>query len=291
MTWNFECVAGPFNSHLGGILWDDDGLIFSLIDELLLQKFNPAKGSITTYRSYTGRMNGMAKAQDSSIFVCQEGGRRIIQLQPDGSANVTATRFEGKIHNHPYDLCIDSKGRVWFSDPHSGTQAFGPQIFPPLGHASVMRLERDQIGHWTIKRISVDTTHPGAILLSNDEKILFVAENPEDPLRNRELRAYPIGVDGTLGEFAVLHSFGKDHLGAHAGIHGMCKNQAGEIYACAGDIKDGRHAAIYQYSNTGHLLKAIPFPDATPIRCSFGADEKHLYVTASNKCIYRLTLA
>ncbi|MBU3614223.1 SMP-30/gluconolactonase/LRE family protein [Polynucleobacter sp. Latsch14-2] len=291
MTWNFECVAGPFNSELGGILWDEGGLIFSLINELQLQKLNPANGSISAFRSYTGRMNGLAKAKDGSIFACQDGGRRVIQLQPDGSANVTATRFEGQIHNHPYDLCVDSKGRVWFSDPHSATPAFGPQIFPPLPYASIMRLERDRIGHWIIKRLSFDTTAPKAILLSDDEKTLFVAENPDDEHRNRELRAYPIDEDGNLGEFAVLHSFGRDHKGLHAGIHGMCKDSAGQIYACAGDTKSARQASIYQYSSAGQLLRAIPFPHGTPIRCCFaGEEDKHLYITSSDKCIYRLTL-
>lgn len=291
MNKNFECIAGPFNSQLGGILWSDNGLIFSLIDELLLQKFDPTSGLISIFRSYTGRMNGMAKASDKSIFVCQEGGRRVIQLQPDGSANVTATRFEGKIHNHPYDLCIDSKDRVWFSDPHSGTQAFGPQIFPPLEHASVMRLERDQIGHWVIRRMSFDTEFPGAILLSDDEKTLFLAENSDDENSNRELRAYPIKADGSLGKFEVLHSFGKDYLGLHAGILGMCKDHAGQIFACAGDLKNGRHSVIYWYSSSGQLLGAMPFEHGTPIRCTFsGENNKHLYVTSSNKCIYRLAL-
>jgi sugar lactone lactonase YvrE len=129
MNRTFQRLAGPFESTLGGILWYENSLLFSLIDELLLQQFHPSSGAINTFRAFTGRMNGMALAKDKSIFVCQEGGRRIIQLQPNGSANVTATRFQGAIHNHPYDLCIDSMNRVWFSDPHSGTQAFGPQIF------------------------------------------------------------------------------------------------------------------------------------------------------------------
>jgi len=291
MNWNFERIAGPFDSQIGGILIQDDELLFSLIEELLLQKLNFKNGSISTYRAYTGRMNGLAPAKDGSIFVCQEGGRRIIQLQPDGSANPTATRFEGQIHNHPYDLCIDSKERVWFSDPHSGTQAFGPQIFPPLPHASVMRLQRDQIGHWIIKRMSFDTTAPKAILISKDEKSLLVAENPESENHNRELRSYPIAEDGSLGKYTVLHTFGKDHIGIHSGIHGMSKNSSGEVYACAGDLKSARNAAIYRFTNNGQLLGVIPFPHSTPIRCSFAAqDDRNLYVTSTDKCIYRLTL-
>ena len=118
-----------------------------------------------------------------------------------------------------------------------------------------------------------------------------MAENPTDEHRNRELRAYPIEEDGNLGEFVVLHSFGKDYKGLHAGIHGMCKDNSGQIYACAGDTKNGRQAAIYVYSSAGQLLEAIPFPYATPIRCSFaGEDYQHLYITSSDKCIYRLTL-
>jgi gluconolactonase len=291
MNRTFEKVAGPFNSNIGGILWYEGTLLFSLMEELLLQQWQPATKSINIFRAYTGRMNGMALAKDGSIFVCQEGGRRIIQLQPNGSANVTATRFEGLIHNHPYDLSIDSKNRVWFSDPHSGTQAFGPQIFPPLSHASIMRLEKDQIGHWTIRRISFDTESPKAITLSIDEKTLYVAENPTSVATNRELRAYPILSNGELGKYRVLHSFGHDEKGIHGGIHGLCKDASDNIYACAGDSVSSMKPAIYKFSNEGNLIEGIPFSHGIPLRATFSNDdEKVLYVTSSDRCIYKVTI-
>ena len=291
MSNTFELIAGPFNSNFGGILWHEDTLLFSLMDELLLQQWHPHSGAITTYRSYTGRMNGMALAKDGSIFVCQEGGRRIIQLQENGSANVTATLFEGLIHNHPYDLSIDAKNRVWFSDPHSGTQAFGPQIFPPLPHASIMRLEKDQTGHWKIRRMSFDTEAPRAILLSKDEQTLYVSENPSAVSKNRELRAYPILANGDLGQYRVLHSFGSDGKYLHGGIHGLCKDSAGNIYACAGDTESGMQAAIYKFSAEGNLIAGIPFFNGIPLRATFSKDhENALFVTSSNRCIYRVTV-
>jgi sugar lactone lactonase YvrE len=291
MNRTFEKIAGPFNSNLGGLLWYEDTLLFSLMDELLLQQWHPSTNAINTFRAYTGRMNGMALAKDGSIFVCQEGGRRIIQLQPNGSANVTATRFEGLIHNHPYDLVIDSKNRVWFSDPHSGTQAFGPQIFPPLPHASIMRLEKDQIGHWTIRRMSFDTEVPKAILLSADEKTLYVAENPSAVSKNRELRAYPILANGELGKYRVLHSFGSDGTLIHGGIHGLCKDQAGNIFASAGDLASGLMPAIYVFSPEGHLLEGIPFHAGVPQRITFSQNQPNqLYISSSDRCLYRVTI-
>ena len=57
--------------------------------------------------------------------------------------------------------------------------------------------------------MTFDTTSPNGILLSKDERTLYLACGGYI-IPTRELRAYPILDDGTLGPYKVLHTFGKD---------------------------------------------------------------------------------
>ncbi len=281
MTWTFDKVAGPYNGPAGGLVWDGSGMLFSLISEERILRFDAASNASTEYRRYTGRTNGIAAGPRGSLYGCQEGGRRVVHYLADGSATVTATRLNGRIHNHPCDLTVDRAGRVWFSDPHSGTPAFGPKIFPPLEHASVLRLERDDRKSWAIRRMTYDTRAPRAVLLSIDEKTLYVAEGDEKTAL-RELRAYAVRYNGELGPYTVLHTFGADHRGAHRGIEGMCLDADGNIVACAGAQGIGAGALVYVFSPAGAVLETHALPAELPMRCAFGdAGLSSLYVTTA----------
>jgi gluconolactonase len=288
MTWNFEAVAGPFPGALGGVAWDGEGVLFSLIDEMTVKKYFPSSGEVEDFRRYTGRVNGIAlEASSGIVFACQEGGRRVIQYLPDGSATITATRFMGAIHNHPSDLTVDRQGRIWFSDPHNGVQAFGPQIFPPLDHASVMRIERDDRRAWVIRRVTFDTAAPRAVLLSPDENSLYVSEGTTDSPAPRELRAYPVNPDRSVGKPRVFHTFGKDDRGPHRGIEGMCLDFEGNIVACGGWRQSGSGPLIYVFSPDGYIIETHPLPFDAPARVAFGdKDLSSLYATGGDGRLY-----
>jgi gluconolactonase len=288
MAWNFEKVAGPYTGAMGGLAWDGSRLLFALIDEGYLHAFDPATGKTSEARRYTNRLNGIGFGPDGTLYGCQEGGRRVIQFLPDGSAAVTGTRLDGRIHNHPSDLTIDRSGRIWFSDPYHPVYAFGPQIFPALPHASVLRLERDERRAWKIRRITYDTKAPRAVLLSADEKTLYVAEGEAGREGVRELRAYPVNASGDVDPCAVLHTFGADQRGPHRGIEGMCLDADGNIVACAGWRKSGPGPLIYVFSPNGAVLETHALPADSPVRCAFGdADLASVYVTAGDGCVYR----
>lgn len=273
---------------MGGLAWDGARMLFSTVDEGLIRSYDPASGQLAEYRKYANRINGIAFAPDGRLFACQDGGRRVIQFLADGTAAVTATRLDGAIHNHPSDLVIDRRGRVWFTDPYSRVIAFGPQIFPPLDHASVLRLELDERHAWKIVRATYDTAAPRAIQMSSDEKTLYVAEGEVGRKGPRELRAYPIRDDGTLGSYSVLHAFGTDHRGEHRGIEGLCLDSDGNIVACGGSGEAGPGPMVYVFAPDGAVLESHRVKSGAPMRCTFGdAGLDSLYLTSSDGCVYR----
>jgi gluconolactonase len=258
-------------------------MLFSAIAEGRILRYDPASGKTSVLRKYTNRTNGIAFAPDGALYGCQESSRRVIRFAEDGSTSTTAFLLDGAYHNQPNNLAIDSKGRIWFSDPHSELRASGPQIFPALGHASVLRLELDSFRKlWSLRRMSYDTSAPRALALSPDESTLYVAETNNAPMGRRELRAYPILADDTLGAFAVLHAFGHDHRGEHRGIEGMCIDGDGNIVACSGWKKSGPGPLVQVFSSVGAILESHPVPSDQPMSCAFGdADLASLYVTTA----------
>ena len=288
MSWTFERVAGPYQGAIGGLAWDGRGMLFSAIEDGSIRRFDPGSGETIVVRRYANRTNGIAFAPDDTLYGCQEGGRRVIQFLGDGSAVPTATRLDGRIHNHPCDLTIDRRGRIWFSDPHHPVPAYGPQIFPPLDHASVLRLERDQSHVWIIRRITHDTAAPRAVLLSADERTLYVAEGDTARDGPRELRAYPLSTDDTVGNHVVLLTFGSDHRGPHRGIEGMCLDDEGNIVACGGGRSSGPGPLVIVVSPSGAILESHPLPVDMPTRCAFGdANLESLYVSTGQGDVYR----
>ena len=165
MNWQFEKVAGPYQSPTVGVAWDGEAVLFTVPNGGYVYRLNPATNATSEYRRYMRRIAGIGFAPDGDFFACQEGSRRIVQFQKDGSTHTTASFFDGVIHNHPNDLCVDKLGRVWFSDAYNPVPPIG--IYrPPLPHASVLRLERDNNRAWRIVRITQDTGAPRAVLLA-----------------------------------------------------------------------------------------------------------------------------
>jgi gluconolactonase len=278
----FELVAGPYQGPTGGVVWHDDAVLFSVIDEGRILRFDPDSGAITEFRRYANRVNGLALGPGGELYGAQEGGRRLVEFTPDGRLVAVDALLDGRYHNQPCDLVVDRRHRIWFADPRHAVIPFGPAIFPFLDHASVLRLERNDRRAWVARRITYDTVSPRAVLLAPDEHTLYVADGEPAPEHRRELRAYPIDGDGDIGHPAVLHTFGADHRGPHRGIEGMCLDAEGNIVACGGWSRSGPGPLIYVFSPRGAVIESHPFPADRPNRCCFGGKALDtLYVTTA----------
>ena len=286
MDWKFHLVAGPYKGRTGGLAWNGAAMLFSAVQEERILRFDPGTGMADVFRKFTGRTDGIAIAADGSVFGAQEGGRRVVQFRKDGSTAPTHDLLRGKHHNQPTDVIVDRRERVWIADAYNATPPYGPPVYPFLDHASVLRLERERRRGWNLRRMTRDTRGPRSLLLSADEKTLYVADGDAergDPCR---LLAYPVKRYGGLGPCRVLMEFAP----AERGIEGMCLESGGNIVACAGWKKGGLGPMIFLVSTTGTVLEAHPAPAEMPMRCAFGdAGLASLYLTASDGGLYRAT--
>jgi gluconolactonase len=145
------------------------------------------------------------------------------------------------------------------------------------------------VRNWRIIRVTSDTRAPRAVLLSADDTTLFVADGGANDPEPRELRAYPVREDGSIGPFVVLHTFGRDYRGPHRGIEGMCLESNGNVVACAGWMRSGPGPMIYVFSPSGAVLQTVPLPFDLPAKCTFGdAELATLYVTTLEGKVYRI---
>ena len=111
-----------------------------------------------------------------------------------------ADRLDGKRLNTPNVLAIDRKGRVWFTNPVNEGNWDKMEV-SELDHQSVLRADPQADGSYRVTRATFDSTQTNGILVSPDQRTLYVAESSYKHGVNRELRAYPIKEDGSLGSY------------------------------------------------------------------------------------------
>jgi gluconolactonase len=271
MAWQFEVLAEPMGLTEGPV-WDGSGLLFTNIPNSRVMRYDAGSGEISVFRTGTNNANGLMLDKMGNLYACEGGGRRMVRYEKDGSTTVICDNFEGKRLNSPNDLAIDRGGRVWFTDPRYGD--FRDDM--ELDHEAIYRLDPQPDGSWIPTRMTFDTTAPNGLLLSPDEKTLYVAQSKYGEGQKRELRAYSILEDGTLGQYAVLHNFYP-----HRGIDGMCLDSEGNLIATAGWEASGPGGMIYVFAPNGRVLETHPVPCNRPTNCTFGgADLRDLYVTS-----------
>src|SRR5688572_13604747 len=249
MAWKFELLTKPGDELLitAAPVWNGEHLLFTQIRQNRILQYDLKSNGISEWRTGTNRTNGLAFDENGRLFGCCSGGRAIVRFDPDGKNVVIADRLDGKRLSTPNDLAIDRKGRIWFTNPVNEGNWDKTEV-EELDHRSVLRADPQKDGKYTVTRVTFDTTQPNGILVSRDQTTLYVAESGSKRGIARELRAYPIQADGSLGTFKTLFTWGEDAKGVHRGIDGMCLDSEGNIVATAGYEEAGSGPMIYVFS-------------------------------------------
>ncbi len=177
-------------------------------------------------------------------------------------------RLDGHRLNGPNDLAITPSGSIYFSDRVGDVN---PDV--GIGFSTIISAEPQDDGSYAAVRRTFDTTMPNGLLFSSDYKILYVAQSDYRAGEMRELRAYPVNEDGSLGEYEVLHDFGP-----HRGIDGMTLSSEGNIVACTGWEVSGPGGMITVFDPKGRIIETHPTPAQRPTNCTFAGED--LYVSS-----------
>jgi gluconolactonase len=267
-------TEGPAYGPGGCVYFSDIGITPDPHEGNRIMKYDSATGKTTEYRSASGRANGLDFDPEGRLVAAEGantgGARRVTRTEKDGTVTVLADRWMGKKLNSPNDVTIDTKGRVYFSDPrYVGDE---PR---EIDSECVYRIDPDG----SLNQLITDVEKPNGVILSPDMKTLYVADS--NPKGKQQLLAYPLHEDGSVGAKKVLYDFGKER-----GIDGMVVDVKGNIYAAAGEKEK---SGVYIFSPEGKQQVFIPTPE-TPSNCVFGGKErKTLYITAG-KSLYRIGL-
>lgn len=285
---DFELIAGPFRAIGEGPAWDGRALYFSLIDRGVIMRYDPVNGSCVEWVKNPLWTNGLVFGGDGKLYACCVRGRSILRYGPTGVAETVVDRLEGLRLNTPNDLAVDAQGRVWFTNPWNA-MLMEPGEKEELGCEAVLRADPSPDGGWRTVSLTRDLSNPNGILVSHDQRRLYVSQCDYGEDRLRELRAYPIAEDGSLGPYVVLHQFGRDHRGVHRAVDGMCLDDEGNIIATAGWRQSGPGPMIYVFSPEGRVLETWPAPVDRLTNCTFGDEDlASLYVTSAEGALFRL---
>lgn len=260
-----------------------------------IYRYDPTTGKTTVYRSPSGMSNGIKFDAAGNMIVAEGadyGGRRVTRTDmKTGKTRIIAALYEGRPLNSPNDITIDTKGRIYFSDPRY--MGFEP-IDQPF--AAVYRIDTDGSLH----RIITDAGKTNGVCVSPDQKTLYVVSNENGataidrlergdakqpdkvttPLRKglMALLAYDLAADGTAKFRKVLVDYAP-----YDGPDGLVCDKDGNLWVA---VRAENRPGIYVYSPEGKELGYIATEVPTNVGFGRGADSKTLYITAG-KSLYR----
>ncbi len=264
-----------------GPAWDRDFGVFTS-GEKGIHQFTP-KGESKVWREKAGT-NGLLFDRDGKLVCCEPVARAVSRIDRDGKRTVLTDSFGGKKYNQPNDLTIDSKNRIYFSDPRYGPRE-DMQQKDEKGNTieGVYRIDTDGKVSRVIGR---EVERANGVLVSADDKYLFVADNNNDKGGARKLWRFDLKADGSVDPKSqkLLYDW---KLGR--GPDGIKQDSKGRLYVAGGlnkpnppaepatDVKGG----IYVIDpESGKLLAFVGVPTDEVTNCAFGGDDlKTLYIT------------
>lgn len=271
-----------------GPAWKDGSLYFT--DGKHINRLGP-DGRTKVFRdvAQSHASNGLMFDHDGRLIACESGARRVTRTEKDGSITVLADRYRGKRFNSPNDLCMDSKGRIYFTDPRYGPRD-GMEIYPvPSIKAGAVRkpiegvYRIDAPGKIT-RIVCPGSERPNGICITPDDRHLYICDNNNNNQGgSRKLLRYTLDADGKpMGEARVIFDW-KDSRGPD----GMKMDSAGRLYVAGGvnqpnDYETTRFkAGCYILSPGGKLIDFIPTSPDEACNCALGgADKKTLFITS-----------
>ncbi len=259
-------IKEGFNGAQGATQAPDGSLLFT---ERMANKITKIDkdDNISSYMEDTSATNS---------FSFDAKGRAIgVQWMPAGVAVLAPTKMSlaDKFENHgfgrPNDLTIDKKGGVYFTDDLGiPADMIKPAVYYVKPAGGVIK-------------IADDIARPNGLVLSPDERTLYVLDTNGD-----SLRAFDVQADGSTKNersFATIEDgVRKTDAGTNSGADGGAIDGAGRLYVTS-------NAGVQVFSPQGKHLGSIPTPRQAQNLAFAGPDKKTLYVLGGN-AVYKISM-
>lgn len=241
------------------------------------------KGRSSIFRQNAGS-NGLMFDRSGRLVICEPVRRRVSRLESNDSVTVLAETFDGKKFNQPNDLTIDSKDRLYFSDPCYGDRS-SMELTDENGR-NIEGVYRIDVDGTVTRIITHEVDRPNGLVVTHDDQFLFVADNNNSQGGARKLWRFRLLPDGTVDPRSqtLIHDWKTTR-----GPDGMKLDSAGRLYVAAGinkpnpphETAERPTAGIYVFSPDGMLLTFAPIPRDETTNCAFGGEKlQTLFVTA-----------
>ena len=244
-----------------------------------------SNGTTSVYREPSGGANGLLFDREGRLVACEATSRRVTRTERDNSITVLADNFEGMKFNSPNDVTMDSKGRIYFTDPRYGRRdtmemrdADGKLV------EGVYRIDAPGKVQRVLGR---EVERPNGILVSPNDQHLFVADNNNNMVGGaRKLWRFDLNADGAVSLQSRKLIF---DWKSSRGPDGLKMDRSNRLFVAAGlnkasppyETVEPYRAGIYLLSYDGKLLDFVPIPKDEVTNCAFGGDDlKTLYITA-----------
>ncbi len=240
-------------------------------------------GKLTTYREKAGT-NGLLFDSKQRLLACEPVRRRFSRTEADGTVTVLTSEFDGQPYNQPNDITVDSKGRIYFSDPKYGPRSDMRQV--DADGKQIEGVYRIDTNGEVARVITHEVDRPNGLLVTANGRYFYVADNNNNEVGGaRKLWRFELDGRGEidLNSQKLIYDW-KDGRGPD----GMVEDRKGRLYVAGGLNRLNLPAetnrfkgGVYVFDANGMYLTMVPIPRDEVTNCSFGGDDlKTLYITA-----------
>ncbi len=213
--------------------------------------------------------NGLIPGPGNSILMADHGNRAVARLDlPTKKKTFLATQYQGERFNSPNDLVLASDGSIWFTDPPYGLEGLNNSPHKELPFNGVYRL----MPSGEVRLIDDSLTFPNGIILSPDERTLYVAISDPD---RAMIVAYSLDAAGNVSGkrvFADMTNLAKSGL---KGLpDGMAIDTQGNLFATG-------PGGVHIFTPAGVRLGRIDTGRAIA-NCTFGEDGRTLFLASDD---------
>ena len=276
-----ELLAEGFDWAEGPV-WVDrlNGVLFSDVPNNKVYMWNEKKGlsifiepsGMTNYSptNKSDGSNGLALDKNGNLILCQHGDRTIARLKKwnfkKPSFDIIVEKYEGKRLNSPNDLVFDKSGSIYFTDPPYGLKIQDDDPLKELNFNGIYRWSESK----GIELLSKSMKRPNGIILSEDEKTVYVGNSDKD---NNVIIAFDNNKNGLVNErvFFDGNKLSKNRVGL---FDGLKLHSSGIIFTT------GPGGVLLLDSKGKHLGTIMP--GKATANCAFDSDESYLYLTSDD---------